>query len=434
MISTQRYAFDEMIAFGVSGIYIKEEPTAEMFSAYNIPLRDLYVLTGAGNKVTFMFRKITMNPIQAAEQFGIEKLSAPVKEKLSLSADLESEDEYIHCVYKKSAYEIIPEIKGKKAMEWASVYVDKTNNHLVLEDGVPEQPFGIGRLGPVGTDVYCNSPGIDALPDVRSLNKLSAQQLETGDVAFNSPYNIPIGVYRGPLNLNPNAANYYYTDQAAGGALASPIAKYSGYSIGKDVLVDRRELVRQSMYDLVVEDTSAGNTYEAQQNQIKQLILMSPWNASLEADLFKPIIIRSFNILLRRGVLPEPPEELIKYLGNQKLEIVIDNPLSRAANFYQLTAIDRVLQVGGNLAQVGGMDKINIDATIDIYREISGAPLKMMYTDAEVKKKRAERAKKEEEMMRLQQQQAELKGAGDASKAYKNIMEAQQANGGQPTQ
>ena len=80
------------------------------------------------------------------------------------------------------------------------------------------------------------------------------------------------------------------------------------------------------------------------------------------------------------------------------------------------------------------MDKINIDSTIDIYREISGAPLRMMYTNSEVMKKREERAKKEAEMMKLQQQQAELKGASDASKAYKNFAEAQQLDGGQPTQ
>lgn len=432
LITSERYAFDEMIAFGVSGIFLQEVEGSEILSSFNLNLKDMYALNDGNGRATTVFRKIMLNPVQAVDKFGRDKVAKEVLDSLEIMTNIDKESEYIHCVYKRSTYDIIPDLPGQLNMPWASVYIDTSNKHLISEGGYEEQPFGIGRLGPVGQEVYCNSPGIDALPAMRSLNKLASQQLEAGDSAFNPAYNVPIGVYRGALNLNPNAINYYNPDLAAGGALASPINKVSGYQVGKDVLADQREMVKQSMYDLVVESSSDSNTtYGQQQDQIRQLILMSPWNASLEADFFKPLIKRSFGILYRRGAIPAPPPALAEYLDGKPLEIVLDNPLSRAANFPQLQAMDRLLQVSGNLAQLGAMDKIDIDETIDMYREFSGAPLRMVRTNAAAKKLRDDRAKQQQEAMKAQQEMEQANAAPKLADAYKKFKEAEGTNGQQ---
>lgn len=425
--SSIRYAFDEMLAFSTSGIFINEEEKGpQAATSYNMELRNLYPLANGDGKVNCVFRKIALTPQQAANKFGVENLSDAMRDQLKNGQGLEKEVTFLHAVFKRDEYDIDPETPGGKNMPWASVYFDKGSSHIVKEDGFPEQPFGIGCLSPIAGHIFGNSPGMDALPAIRSLNKLSAQQLELGDSALAPSYQVPRGVFKRRINLNPYAVNYYDPHALGNNRLIEAINQYSGYHIGVDMIRAQEEKVKEALYDLIIQAPEANNVYGQQQGYINQLIMMSPWNHSLENYLYFPIISRVDAILRRRNMYPPLPAILEEYLEEDSLQIVFDNPLAKAAKFPQIQAMDRTAQMAGNFAPVGGMDMINIDRTIELYRDFNGAPNEMLNSREEAKKIRMDRQKQQQEMMKAQQTKEEIESAEKLSNAYNNVAKAKE--------
>jgi hypothetical protein len=421
LTSSLRYAYEEMVAFSTTGILLNEEEDGTITS-HNIELKNLYPLSGGEGKVDTIFRRLELTPQQAASKFGKEALSNTVQSRLDSKQAYDKKDLYLHVIYKRDTSAIDPEVLGGENMPWASVYVDKQNSHIVKESGYPEQPFIIGCLSPIAGQIFGNSPGMDALPAVRSLNKLSYQQLEVGDSALAPAYNVPSGLYKNQLNLNSYALNYYDPERATNNRLAEPISNYAGYQIGTDMISRQEEKVKESLYDLVVLAPTGNTAYEAQQAQISQMILMSPWNYSLEEYFYRPAIQRIKGILERKNALPEMPEELRTYLGNTPLSIVFDNPLAKASQFTTVQAMDRVLQIAGNLAPIGGMDMVDVYTSIELYRELNGAPREMLFSVEQANRKKQEREKAQAEQAQQAQQVA---GAEQLSSAYKNIADAE---------
>lgn len=420
-----RYAFDEMIAFSSTGVLLKESDGPEVMSAHNMELKNLYPLSDGDNKVNFIARRLQLTPQEASNEFGFDNLSDPVKESLRSTQGLDKEHTYYHVIYKRDQYMIDPDTPGKKNMPWASVYLDKSHSHIIKEDGYEEQPFGMGCIAPLGNNIFGNAPGTDALPGVRSLNKLASQQLEIGDTALAPAFNVPRGVYTKQLNLNPYALNYYHPDRAAGGQLANAINTYAGYTVGKDVINDQRMIVKEALYDLIVDNPTGDSTYEVQQGFINQLILMSPWAYPLNKNFFKPLAQRAFSILSRKKLLPEPPQILVDYLNGAPLQINFDNPLTRASQFHQLQAIDRTLQFAGSLAPVGGMFMVNVFKAIELYRKFTGAPPEILYSISEAEKRKKDTEKAQAKALEAQEKQGQINALETLSKSYKNAAGAE---------
>ena len=77
-------------------------------------------------------------------------------------------------------------------------------------------------------------------------------------------------------------------------------------------------------------------------------------------------------------------------------------------------ATERTLAFGAQLAQIGGLEYINVEKAIRLYSDLLGAPSEILFSEAEVKRRKREQAKAEAAMMAQQQQlmQAQMLQAG----------------------
>lgn len=318
----------------------------------------------------------------------------------------------LHAVFPRLKRDLtMPDAKN---MKYASVWIDMTCKCVLFESGFEEMPYAVARINVPAGLTYGFSPAMSVRHTIKSLNKLVKQQLSAGDLALSPAMNVPLDTYVNPLSLKPAALNYHEPDAQF---RAEPMHTIGNFQINAETIKDAREQVRQGLMIDLIEQTNKDNTYQAMQEQLLQLKLMSPWQGGIEKDCLKPLVMRVFAILMRRGgILPEMPPLLRKAMEEQaiKLQITYESPLAKAQQHFKVSAIERVLAFAGQLAQVGGMNAVNMDETIRLYTELLGAPQGVLFSPEELEERnrvQAEQAEQARQAM-LAQQNAQTMQAG----------------------
>ena len=119
------------------------------------------------------------------------------------------------------------------------------------------------------------------------------------------------------------------------------------------------------------------------------------------------------------------------------MNLVFQSPLAKAQRHFDVSATERTLAFGAQLAEIGGLEFINVEKAIRLYHDLLGAPSEILFSEAEVKKHKRERAKAEALAAQQQQQilQAQMLQAGaatakDAAQADQLSAQAQAGPGG----
>lgn len=412
----------EVIAFSASGLFVIEDPSDAVVNIQPIALKDLSILNNVNGGVGEVYRTLPMTNEQVLQEFGVKgcvpkeiveaALKDPLKERI-----------IIHAVFPRIIRDVT--LPDNKNMPYASVWVDRQSKSILYESGFEEMPYAIARINVPAGYIYGFSPAMNVRHTVKSLNKLVKQKLSAGDLALNPAMNVPMDTYLNPLSLKPAALNYHEPDAQF---RAEPMHTIGNFQINTETIKDARDQVRQGLLIDLIEQNNKDNTYQAMQEQLLQLKLMSPWQGGIEKDCLKPLVMRVFAILDRRGgILPDMPpilQDAIKQ-GSVKLHIVYESPLAKAQQHFKVSAIERVLAFAGQAAQFGGLEAVNIDETVRLYSELLGAPQGMLYSPEELETKKAQQEAaiqaQQEAMLAQQQAAAAQAGAG----AVRDMAQAQ---------
>lgn len=422
-ISSPYHGFcQELIAYSISGFLIIEDFSEKVLNVQPISTKDLFVLNDIYGGIGEVYRTVTLTNEQAVMLFGQsvgpqilnDAQNNPLKERI-----------FIHAVLPRPFYDT--KKKDKLNMPIASYWLDYQSKRLVSESGYEEFPYSIGRINVPAGYTYGFSPAMNIRHTIKSLNKLAKQKLNAGDLALHPAMNVPIDTYINPLSMKPAALNYHEMDAAR---VAEPMHTIGNFEINIETIRDAREQVRQGMMIDLIEQSDKDNTYQAMQEQLLQLKLMSPWQGNLERDALKPMAIRVFRILQRRGgILPEPPEQLKEaFSAGFGLTMDFQSPLAKAQRHFDVSAIERSLAFGAQLAQVGGMEILNVEKAMRLYTYLLGAPSDILYSEKEVRQRQEEAARQQEMMMQQQMmmQQAQMLQAG--AQSAKDAAQADQAS------
>lgn len=408
----------EVLAFSTSALFVIEDPSDALVNIQPIALKDLYILNSVNGGVQEVYRTLPMTNEQVYAEF---KHKGHVSQEIEDAAvhDPMKERVILHAVFPRVLRD--PLMPDARNMPLASVWVDLQSKTILYESGFEEMPYAVARINVPAGYIYGFSPAMNVRHTVKSLNKLVKQKLSAGDLALTPAMNVPVDTYLNPLSMKPAALNYHEQDAQF---RAEPMHTIGNFQINTETIKDAREQVRQGLMIDLIEQNDKDNTYQAMQEQLLQLKLMSPWQGVIERDCLKPLVLRVFAILKRRGgVLPDMPKVLqdAMKIGAIKLHITYESPLAKAQQHFKVSAIERVLAFSGNLAQVGGMNAVNLDETVRLYAELLGAPPGILYSPEEMEAKRqqeeAQQQQMQEAMLAQQQSQTANNIAGAANQA-----------------
>ena len=242
---------------------------------------------------------------------------------------------------------------------------------------------------------YGTGPGLLALGDVRALQVLERSKGKAIAKMIDPPLIAPSSIRAFGANLVPGGITYIDgpTDAMRPAYAVNLPINYLGVEIQHT-----EGRIRQAFYaDLFLmlsQHEGQMTAREVQERHEEKLLALGPMLNRQHPELLDPLIERVYGIMLRGGLLPPQPEELV----GQFLKIQYISVLAQAQESVDLSGIERIVGFTGNLAAASPdiLDKVDIDRMVDEYARRLSIPATILRPQEEVEEIRKERAQQQQ--------------------------------------
>jgi len=417
----------DLVTLGSAVLFIDEVPLKGP-RYFTYPIDQIDIAENAEGIVDTVYRSYKMALRQIEQEFP--DTVGQIKKYAEL-IDKEPDKQYdiMHAVFPRTDRD--PDKYDNVNMPVASVYILTEENLVLQESGYPEMPYIVPRLEVLSGEKYGRGPGNIALPEVKSLNELQKVRLDNAHLKSRPPLDVPLHAYVNPLHMIPGYKNL---NQDESGKIAKPLHVAGDLSYQTADIKESRAIIKEMFYNdqLYLREGPQMTATEVRERMDLQMQLMGPWQGRLEPEFFEPVVVRTLGILMRQGIIPPPPEELIEVeydhmakawtpTGETKnIKVIYDSPLARAQRLADVSVIDNTKNSLALISSVNPEEGMRISqhfnlAQMEIDRARAlGLPNKYI--------KQPEQVQAEEGAAAQKQQQAEaLTVAKEGSEALKNI-------------
>jgi len=367
--------YEEIGVFGTAAAIILED-FGDIIRGRNFTIGEYCLGCAANGRVNTISRGYWMTVGQLVQDFGEENCSQTVRDAFK-AGRLDQWIEINHLIEPND--ERIDGRKDFKNMQYRSAYWEaKSAGDLFLRlAGFEDFPVLAPRWDLTTTaDVYGKGPGWDVLGDVKMLQKMQRDKLIAIGKLVDPPVQAPSGA---EINTLPGGVSRTSSTTPDAGVKTvyqiSPDLQALEYSIQKT----RDEIAKGFYSDLFLMianmDKSGTTAREIVERHEEKLLMLGPVLERLESELLDPLIDRTFNIMLRAGLIPPPPKEL----EGQEIKVEYISMLAQAQKMVGTTAIEQFLAFAGNMAAAFPevLDNIDSDEAIVIYGNMLGIPAKI---------------------------------------------------------
>lgn len=369
---------------------------------------EFYIAVNKNGEVDVFYRQFEMTARNIVDKFGEDNISDDVRSEVSKSVQdsakrPDAQDKYFQvcqAIQPNESYN--PEFIDNKNMKFESVYWEKANPKALLSrSGFEEQAVFVPRWDVTSTEhPYGEGPSKDVLGHVKMLQEMSIGQIKGMHKALDPPMRVP-ATFKGRLSLIPGAQN---VDPDPGGKGISSIYDINFDYIGISNKIDdvRQQLRRGYFIDLLKmiaarPGLQPPTATEVAERHEEKVVLLSPVLERFHSDLLNLLVKRTFNIMLRNGVIPPPPEEI----QGEMMRVEYTSLLAQTQKLLGLQPIETFLGFLGQAAplQPQILDKVNFDEMADEFGDAAGVPPKIIVSDetvAAIRKARADAAAAQE--------------------------------------
>lgn len=404
----------DLCCFGTAPMAIEEDDdTIIRFGAKNIG--EFCVDENNKGIIDEVYREFEWTARKIVEEFGVENVNKKVMDMFKKNS--EEKLKIIHAVYPQTR------VDGKQRgrFKYQSQYILHCDEHELESKGFMELPFVVPRWSKTTDEVYGRSPGMVALPEIRTLNKMTYVTLVGAQKVIDPPLQAPDDGFIIPMVTHPGGLNYY---RSGSQDRIEPIMSDARIDFGYQAMTDRRTRVRESFYvdQLQLSQGPQMTATEVNARTEEKMRLLGPMLGRMQSEFLKPLIDRCFAIMLRRRMFPDIPQAL----SGQKLTVRYSSMIARAQRFAEAQNITRTIQTISPFVQMDQtvMDNFNGDAAVRNIAGIYALPQELIRSDKEVKGIRDARAKAQQEAVDMQKQAAESGQAVAQSTAVKNLASA----------
>ena len=410
--------YEEDGSFGTAAAIILEDPDT-VIRARNFTIGEYWLSTGPDGRVNGFGRKYWLTVGQLVKEFGIDNVSPSVKTSYEGTKDIDKWVAVIHLIEEND--DRIPDKADFKNMPYRSIQ---------WEEGSPQDCFlrvgGYEDFPVVGprwqttttADIYGKSPGWDALGDAKMLQKMVRKKLLGLDKSIDPPVQKD-GMVSGEVNTLPGGVTTSSANVPNAGV--RPLYQVQIDLNAIDASIDRtKEAISSIFYTdlflmLMTMERKQITAREVAERHEEKLLMLGPVLESLESELLDPLIDRTFAIMLRVGLIPEPPPEL----EGQDIKVEYISILAQAQKMVGTTAIEQVSSFVAQLAAVDPnvLDKIDWDEAVETYAEMIGIPARILRSAEAVAAIREAKADAELRMKQAQSGMMAAEGAKTLSQA-----------------
>ena len=405
--------YHDLIAFGTSCLMVEEdEDDVIRFSARHI--KEIYIEENKKGLIDNVYRKFKLTVDQAMQKFGSENLSKELNN--IYKSNPYDEVEICHIVRPRSVYD--GSKQDKKNMKFQSIYFEHGTDHVISVGGFNENPYVVSRYLKSSTEIYGRSPSMNALPDVKVLNKMVEHGLKASAKMIDPPLLVPDDSMLAPVRMTPGSLNYY---RSGSRDRIEPLNIGQNTSVTLNAENARREAIARMFHvdQLQIQSNRTMTATEVLQRNEEKMRILGPVMGRIQSELLEPMINRVFSIMLRNRLFREAPP----ILANQEIDIEYVSPMALAQKGQELQNVMRGLELFGSLSQtMPVMDYIDENGLVKQLVQTLGLPARMIKSDKEVEGIRMERQEAQQQQMQMQQQMAESEMAKNAAPLAKEVL------------
>ncbi|HFJ2989371.1 TPA: portal protein [Klebsiella pneumoniae] len=399
------------------------EDDSDVIRTMMFPIGSYYMANSARGSVDTCFRKLSMTVRQLVMEFGLNNVSDSVKGMWD-SGNYESWIEVIHAVYPNIDRDTAKLNSKNKPVKSVYYEVGGDSDKVLRESGFDEFPIMAPRWEVNGEDVYGSScPGMIALGQVKALQLEQKRKSQLIDKATNPPMVGPASLRNQRVSLLPG--DITYIDQVTGqdGFKPAYLVNPNTADLLADIQ-DTRQIINSAYFvDLFMMlqniNTRSMPVEAVIEMKEEKLLMLGPVLERLNDECLNPLIDRTFSIMARKNLLPQPPD----VLQGMPLRIEYISVMAQAQKSIGLSSLSSTVGFIGQLAQAKpeALDKLNVDQAIDAFAEMSGVSPTVIVPQEQVEQVREQRAQ--------QQQQQQMVAMGmAAAQGAKTLSEAQTAD------
>lgn len=414
-----------------SGIYgtsvlLEEEDIDDGAMFYSLPIKQVCLVEDSRGKVVEYFIEFEYTATQAADKWGMDKLSESMQNELAPDKNSIKKHCFLLHIAKRSVRDITR--FDRKNMPIKADWIDIEGQRIIDEGGYMEFPAMCHRFDKRPFIPWGYSPAMKALPFARILNAIAKTNLRAMMKHTDPPIAIPDNAFIMPFNANPRAVNYYNKNKMESKDIFA-FGNFGDVNTGMTSIEYYSQKVKALMYNdvfLAFDNlTKQMNNPEVMERINEKMTMLGPAVGRYISEMLNPVVIRTIGILARTGKLPEPPDELIE---DPNYEIDCVSQLAQSQRRSELNSLVTGLGLVGQMAQFDPavLDKISSDKVVDEAWSIIGAPVRVLRDDAEVADIRQNRGAMAQQASQMGMLQAGADVVEKGSKVDLNVAKAKQ--------
>lgn len=391
--------YEELGTYGTAASIVMDD-FQDVLRHYPSTCGEYMIATDHRGEVNTVYREYQMTVASMVGEFGLEQCSVAVQNMWKGGKNLDSWVNVLHVIEPRKDRDQSSRMARSmsKNLPWTSCYLEPQgaqasfgNGKFLRESGFKRFPGLCPRWATSGGDIYGNSPGMEALGDVKQLQHGQTRKAQAIDYKVKPPLQIPSSMKNMPLSTLPGGT--MFVDQTG---------PHNGIRTAFDVEIDInaqledirdvRQRINQGFYVdlfLMLAQSDQGQPITAREvaeRHEEKLLMLGPVLERMHNELLKPKIDLTFDRMLDAGIVPPPPQEL----HGQDLNVEFVSMLAQAQRAIGVTGVDRLVNTVGTIAvmqrnagvEVTAMDTLNIDEIIDQYADMLGvAPDMIVATD-----------------------------------------------------
>jgi hypothetical protein len=428
--------YEELGLYG-TGCSIMLDDFDDVIRHYPSTCGEYMIATDSRNQVNTLYREFQMTVAALVGEFGLANVSAHVKSMWDAGRNLDAWIPVMHVIEQRTDRDL-SEFRSKlgRNLAYTSTYMElqpsnqngRASPGFLRESGFQHFPALCPRWHATGGDIYGNSPGMEALGDVKQLQHGQMRKSQAVDYMVKPPLQIPAAMKNMPLATLPGGVMFVDQNNPHGGIRSAFDVKLDINHQLEDIR-DIRQRIKETFYVdlfLMLAQAEGGQPITAREVAEKheeKLLMLGPVVERLDNELLKPKIDITFDRIIMADLLrdnPPPPE-----MHGQEINVEFVGMLAQAQRAIGVGSVDRLIGTIGTLATfqhnsglgITAFDKLNTDEIVDQYADMLGVDPRLIVANDKVAIIRKNRAD-------TQAKQQQVANAVPAAKAAKDLAAA----------
>jgi hypothetical protein len=406
--------YEEIAAFGTGASIILPD-YQNVIHHYPLTTGEYCIATNYRGEVDTLYREFQKTVHELVAEFGYENCSNSTK-SLYDRGSLDQWVTIVHAIEPRSDRDHTK--SDSMNMAWKSCYFELNGERskYLRESGFSKFPAVVPRWATVGGDIYGNSPGMEALGDIKQLQHEQLRKAQAIDFKTKPPLQVPTSMKNRDIEALPGGISFVDMGSPSAGIKTAFEVNLDLSHLLADI-GDVRERIRGSFYAdlflMLANQTEARMTAtEVAERHEEKLLMLGPVLERLQNELLDPLIDITFDRMIEAGIVPPPPESI----QGINLNVEYVSMLAQAQRAVGTNSIDRFVGTLGQVAQYKPevLDKLDTDKWADSYADMLGVDPELIVQKEQVDQIRQQRAQ-------AQAKQAQLDQLNQASQTAKNL-------------